>query len=176
MAEADIHIRNHYKPGGFVEDEDNQIVLEFSVPARSFYEGTLFRYNSNTAFATFLSDTLNEGDHAIAISDTLLSNGIFAYVIQNELSQGFSGLMVINKPDTALPGTVPFAQTNEEGEFILNAFQLAFGDGFTSGENGNKFEITDSLEIIITTDDNVVTVEKVKVKPNTENFFEISVN
>lgn len=175
VSNADIHIRNHFNPGGFKVNEDNTFDIEFSVALETYFVGNLYRYRADTAFATFLSDTLEQGDHRITIPDSLLSNGIYSYSMQNERGQGFSNLIVINKPDSALPGLTPFTKTNAEGEFVLNSFNLAFGHEFSSQEKGN-FEITDSLQIIITRGDSIFAKERVKVEPNTENYFEISRN
>lgn len=174
LPDAHIHIRNHFEPGGFmVSEEDDEVTIDFNVPQRALFSGDLYRFGSDSSFASFLDDTLEAVEQSILIPDSLLSNGIFEYIIQNDLGQGFSGLLSINKPDSLIIDAAPYTVTNSAGEFTLRAFNMAFGRQFSSAESGS-FEITDSLEIIVVTGDSIFTKQRVKVQPNEDNFFEIT--
>ncbi|WP_142453902.1 hypothetical protein [Gracilimonas mengyeensis] len=175
VTDAGVHIRNHFDPGGFVDGENNAVKIQFETSIPEYFIGELYRYQTSEPFATFFSDSLTVGEYTLTVPDSLLSNGIFAYTIRTERSQGVSSLVVINKPDSLLPGTRPFTNTTAEGEFALSPIPIGFGDSFQSEQRGS-FEITDSLEFIITAGDSIFATQKVEVKPNTDNFFEIAGN
>ncbi|MBD3617110.1 MAG: hypothetical protein HUJ22_11125 [Gracilimonas sp.] len=173
---ASIHIRNHFNPGGFIVSGQGEedLTISVNIQDEGLYTGNLYRNGSDTVLATFFNDSLQTGQQEISIPDSLLSNGIFGYEVRNTAVQVAGNLFVISKPDTALPESLPFTRTNANGEFNLNIHYLSIGQSFITGSGG--FEVTDSLEIIITDGENVLETEKVKVEPNQVNYFEIILN
>lgn len=177
VSNANIHIRNHFNPGGFIvnEDREGDLTITLNIQNEGLYTGNLYRNGSDTVLATFFNDSLQTGQREISIPDSLLSNGIFGYEIRNTAVQVAGNLFVVSKPDSTLPESLPFTRTNTNGEFNLNIFYLSIGQSFSTA-NGGGFEVTDSLEIIVTDEENVLKTEKVKVEPDQTNYFEITLN
>lgn len=177
VMDAGIHIRNHFNPGGFRIDENSgePMTISFNAPSEDVYIATLFHHGADTTFATFFEDTLSAGQQTLIIPDSLLTNGVFGYEIRTSISQLGANLFLINKPDSLLPGTRPFTGTSFSGEFTLNASHLALGRSFNT-TGGGGFDITDSLQILIEMDEQIVHIEEVRVKPDKSNFFEITID
>ena len=172
VANADIHIRNNFDPGGFTQEPAAQnYIINFSVQTEALYSLSLFRNGSNSVYDTFFEDTLAAGEHSITVPDSLLTNGILGYEVRSNQDLLTSSLFLVNKPDSLLPGSLPFTTTNSSGEFILNPEQLALGESFTSQTGG--FDITDSLKIYIVQDSSIQAIRAVEIEPNQDNFFEI---
>ena len=170
---ADIHIKNNFDPGGFVNEEPrDEYTVNFNAPVSRVYKISLFRHLADSIITTFFDDTLSSGPQEIIVPDSLLSNGIFGYEISTEAGVLTGNLFLVNQPDSLLPGKLPFDQTNIRGEFTLNPDELALGQSFSTSRGGG-FEITDSLQIIVTQDSTVLGKQSVKVEPNQANFFEI---
>jgi hypothetical protein len=170
---AHIHIRNHYKPGGFrVNETQATVKVNFNAPYESIYEGLLYHHGAQKPMLTFFRDTLQSGEHSIVIPDSLLSNGVYAYDVRSERASLYSSLFLINKPDSLLPATLPFAVTDAQGKFTLDPIYLAVNRAFNSGIGG-RFVITDSLQIIVTDNSQVLKKRTVRVKPNQSNFLRL---
>lgn len=173
---AHIHIRNNFKPGGFnINESQAQIAISFNAPYESIYEGLLFHHGAQKPLLTFFRDTLQSGEHSVEIPDSLLSNGMYGYQIRSERASLYSSLFMVNKPDSLLPKSLPFALTNSQGKFTLHALHLALNRAFNS-KSGGRFAITDSLQIIITDTSRVIKKQAVYVRPNQSNFFEITLD
>ncbi len=174
VTNASIHIRNNFDPGGFSQQPAApNYMINFSIEVEAFYSLSLFRHGSDSTYNTFFEDTLAAGEHAIQVPDSLLTNGILGYEVRSNQDLLTTSLFLVNKPDSALPGSVPFTRTNTSGEFTLNPEYLALGKSFTS--QTGSFEITDSLKIYVVQDSTIQTIKAVKYKPNQDNFFEIIV-
>lgn len=172
VANAEIHIRNSFDPGGFTQQPAAQnYIINFGIQVEAVYSVSLFRHGSDSVYNTFFEDTLASGEHSITVPDSLLTNGILGYEIRSNQDLLTSSLFLVNKPDSLLPGSYPFTTTNSLGEFSLNAEYLALGESFTSQTGG--FDITDSLKIYIVQDSTIQAERAVKIKPNQDNFFEI---
>lgn len=177
VVDVAIHIRNHFNPGGFIVDEnaDEPITISFNVQNEDIYIASIFHYGADTTFATFFEDTLSAGQQTITIPDSLLTNGVYGYEVRTSIAQLGANLFLVNKPDSLLPGTRPFTGTSFSGRFSLNANHLALGRSFnTSG--GGRFDVTDSLQIMVEMNDEIVHKEEVRVKPDQSNFFEITLD
>ncbi|MAO66422.1 MAG: hypothetical protein CL666_15635 [Balneola sp.] len=173
---AQIHFRNNLEPGGFRSEViGDSVTIGFNTTVDGVYEASIFRLQADSVLSTFFEDTLKAGRQSILIPDSLLSNGIFGYEVSSELEYLGASLFLVNKPDSALIGTLPFTTTNYAGEFTLDVRQMAIGQEFNF-TGGDSFEITDSLEIIVIKDSRVRAVERVKVEPNEENYFQISLD
>lgn len=173
---AHIHYRNNFAPGGFPDEViGDSVTIRFNTAMDGVYEASLFRLEGDSILTTFFEDTLTAGRQSILIPDSLLSNGIFGYEVSSELEYLGASLFLVNKPDSALIGTLPFTSTNSDGDFTLDSRQMAIGQTFNFSD-GNRFEITDSLEIIVIKDRKIRAVEKVKIEPNEDNFFQISLD
>jgi hypothetical protein len=175
IAGANIHIRNNFDPGGFSQQPSaEEFTIGFEAPVDTTYTMNLYRPGAANPFATFFNDTLSPGPQEITIPDSLLSNGILEYEIITGSEFLYSSLFLVNKPDTALIGTTPLTISDSNGEFILESDYLALGRPFQN--SGGGFEITDSLEIIVITQDSVITKQRLKVEPNQANFFEVTID
>ncbi|MGN8225544.1 hypothetical protein [Gracilimonas sp. BCB1] len=175
VANADIHIRNKFDPGGFSQQPAApNYMVNFSVQVEALYSLSLFRHGSDSVYNTFFEDTLAAGEHAIQVPDSLLTNGILGYEVRSNQDLLTTSLFLVNKPDSALPGSFPFTRTNANGKFALNPDYLALGKSFTS--QTGSFEITDSLKIYVVKDSTIQVISGVKYKPNQDNFFEIIVD
>lgn len=173
---AHVHIRNHFSPGGYdIEGTGASVAIPFNVSFKSVYEAVLFNHGADTLIATFFKDTLSAGQHSIIIPDSLLSNGVYGYEIRSERGPLFANLFLVNKPDSLLPASRPFTTTNIRGEFTLNSLYLALGRSFGSS-SGGRFEITDSLQIIVTDTSQVLKKREIEIKPDQPNFFEITLD
>lgn len=175
LGDIAVHIRNHFAPGGFIESDGNSnLRVSLTIQTRDLITGKLYKNGETDPFATFIEDSLNSGNHEVSIPDSLLMNGILAYEIRNSSRQIASSLFVVNKPDTTLPKMMPFTKTSSTGEFYFDIDALSIGQAFTA-PNGGGFEVTDSLQMIITQGDEVVGKGKVKVVPDQSNYFEITI-
>lgn len=177
VANAQIHIRNHFNPGGFITgtEQSNGFPVQFTASVPGLYTGVLFRYASEEILATFYEDTLESGQHTLIIPDSLLSNGVFGYEVKTNIGTPIINLFIVAKPDTSLPGLLPFTTTNASGEFTLDAGQAALGQTF-GYSTGTGLEVNDSLQIIVTDQENVLKKVSVEVKPEQANFFEITLD
>lgn len=177
VVDVAMHIRNHFNPGGFRVDETSTapITISFNVPNEDVYIASVFRHGSDTTIATFFEDTLSAGQHSITIPDSLLSNGVYGYEVRTSISQLGANLFLVNKPDSLLPKTLPFTGTSFSGRFSLNANHLALGRSFNT-QGGGGFDITDSLQILIEMNDEIIHTEEVRVMPDQSNFFEITLD
>ncbi len=177
IPEANIHIRNHFNPGGFRINENagTAVTVSFDVNTEDVYTAVLFHHGADSAFAQFFEDTLQTGRHTLTIPDSLLTNGVFGYEVRSDLASLGANLFLINKPDSLLVGTRPFTQTYFRGEFTLNPDYLALGRTFNVAGSG-RFDITDSLQIMVEMDGEIAHTEEVRVKPDRSNFFEITVD
>ncbi|MEQ8524357.1 hypothetical protein [Gracilimonas sp.] len=172
VSNADIHIRNHFNPGGFSqENAAEEYTINFTIQSEAVYTISLFRHGADSIFYTFFDDTLAPGNQEIIIPDSLLTNGILGYEIETNQDLVTRNLFLVNKPDSLLPGSFPFTTTNALGEFTLNQNYLALGLGFRSIDG--FFEVTDSLQIYVVQDSSIQAKRTVEVKPNKSNFFEI---
>ncbi|MAL18638.1 MAG: hypothetical protein CL670_13140 [Balneola sp.] len=175
VADADIHIRNHFNPGGFLPELIGDTVrVNFSAPTRTLYRASIYRHDANSLLATFFEDTLESGDQELIIPDSLLSNGILGFQVSTSARVLGGSLFVVNKPDSLLVGTLPFTETSAEGEFRLNSSYLAIGSSFNA--SSGSFKITDSLQIMVVQDSVITSKRAVKLKANEQNFFEITVD
>ncbi|MEX0719820.1 MAG: hypothetical protein WD059_04070 [Balneolaceae bacterium] len=177
VSNAHIHIKSHFEPGGFVEGEllDIEINLEVSTPG--LYSLDLFRLGSTEVFATAFSDSLTAGSQVITIPDSLLTNGVYLYQVITPTNQSFENNFLINKPDSALTQTEPYTTTNNEGEFHIDIDYLAIESELTRDNGAEQISITDSLQIIIVRDENIVAREFLQVQTNEDdNFVEISID
>lgn len=173
---AQIHFRNNFDPGGFRSEViGDSVTIGFNTTTDGVYEASLFRLESDSLLTTFFEDSLTAGEQSILIPDSLLSNGIFGYEVTSEIEYLGASLFLVNKPDSLLVGTQAFTSTNFEGDFTLDSRQMALGQTFNFSD-GDRFEITDSLEIIVIKNRQIRAVEKVKIEPNEDNFFEISLD
>ncbi|MEX2478436.1 MAG: hypothetical protein WD357_08360 [Gracilimonas sp.] len=176
LTDASVHIRNHFDPGGFIQtDGENTVSVSFSLQLRDLVTGNLYKNGGGEPFAVFFEDSLNSGNHEVEIPDSLLMNGILAYEIRNSSSQIATSLFVVNKPDSMLLDMIPFTTTNADGAFFMNKDALSLGQSFSTA-NGGGFDVTDSLQILITEGDEVIKTEKVRVKPDQSNYFEITID
>lgn len=174
VANADIHIRNNFNPGGFSQEPAApKYMIDFSVRVKALYTLSLFRHGSDSVYNTFFEDTLAAGEHQIQVPDSLLTNGILGYVVRSNQDLVTTRLFLVNKPDSLLPGSLPFTTTNANGEFTLNPDYLALGRSFSSPMG--SFEVTDSLQIYVVQDSTIKAKRGVKYIPNQDNFFEIIV-
>ncbi|WP_421773350.1 hypothetical protein [Gracilimonas sp.] len=174
VANADIHIRNKFDPGGFSQEPAaTSYTINFSVQIEALYTLSLFRIGSDSVYNTFFEDTLAAGEHSILVPDSLLTNGILGYEVRSNFDMLTSSLFLVNKPDSSLPGSFPLTKTNANGEFTLDPEQLALGRSFTSVSGG--FEVKDSLKIYVVRDSTIQAIKPVKFKPDKDNFFEIIV-
>ncbi|HET8866634.1 MAG TPA: hypothetical protein VFM80_13145 [Gracilimonas sp.] len=174
---ANVHIRSNFDPGGFITENfnENGISIEFNVQLEDLYTASLYRYGTDEILFTFFEDSLSVGVETIQISDSLLTNGLYFYQISRPSTAVAADMFIVNKPDSLLPETVPLTSTNGVGEFTLLNDYLALGrDFFTTA--GGGFSITDSLQIIITNNEEILTIERVRVKPGQSNFFEITLD
>lgn len=176
LTNVDVHIRNHFDPGGYISGENDRdgINITIQVGTRDLITGRLYKNRGSDPIATFIEDTLGAGEQTINIPDSLLVNGILAYEIRNSTGQ-LASLFVVNKADSLLPGRLPFTQTGTNGEFILDVEAISVGQSFTTASGGG-FEVTDSLQLIITEGDNILAKQKVRVLPDQSNYFEISID
>ncbi|MBO6584742.1 MAG: hypothetical protein JJ953_01415 [Gracilimonas sp.] len=175
VANADIHIRNKFDPGGFSQEPAApSYTINFSVQIEALYTLSLFRIGSDSVYNTFFEDTLGAGEHSILVPDSLLTNGILGYEVRSNFDMLTSSLFLVNKPDSLLPGSFPLTQTNANGEFTLDPEHLALGRSFTS--IAGSFEVKDSLKIYVVQDSTIQAIKPVKFKPNQDNFFEIVVD
>lgn len=172
---ARIHIRNHFEPGGFIVDTVNTVTISFNGPSTTRYIGSIYHHAADSIRYTFFDDTLNSGSQTLTIPDSLLTNGIFGYEVRTEFANLAANLFLITKADTLLPGVLPFTITSFNGAFELNPDYLALGRSFNAGGSGG-FKVTDSLQIIVTNDDQVLKKTTVKVRPKQSNFFEINLD
>lgn len=177
LTNVDVHIRNHFNPGGFIsgDSDTNGVDITIQLGTRDLITGHLYKNGGEEPIATFIEDTLEAGERTINIPDSLLANGILAYDIRSSSSQLATSLFVINKPDSTLPGRLPFAKTDANGEFNLDVDAISVGQSFRFA-NGGGFEVTDSLQLIITEGENILAKESVRVLPNQSNFFEITLD
>ena len=172
---ADIHIRNHFNTDGFPSRViGDSVLINFTAPSRNLYRASIYRYEARSFLNTFFEDSLDEGEQELMIPDSLLSNGLFGFQVSTPSGALGGSLFVVNKPDTALINTLPFTQTNSEGNFRLTNRFLAIGNSFNA--SFGEFEITDSLQIIVVQDSLIKAKEAVKLKPNSENFYEITID
>lgn len=171
-----IHIRNHFRDVGFIENEsyEEDYSLRINIEIQDLYTANLFRYQARNPILAFFEDTLSVGQRELTIADSLLTNGIYAYEVVAQSSLITSGLFLVNKPDSLLPGTLPFTTTQANGEYTLNAAYLALGRTFNA--TGGGFEITDSLQIIVSDNEKIIKKEYVEVLPEQENYFEIVID
>ncbi|WP_020403603.1 hypothetical protein [Gracilimonas tropica] len=173
---ARIHFRNNYDPGGFTQQAiGDSVSISFRTNIQDVYEAGLFRYSADSSFVIFFKDTLEAGQHNIQIPDSLMSNGVYGYEVFSETRYLGASLFLVNKPDSALIGTYPLTTTNFEGNFSLDAQKMALGQRFNFSD-GNRFQITDSIQIIVEKDRQIRAIKSVKVKPDAENFFEITLD
>ncbi|MEX0845238.1 MAG: hypothetical protein WD022_08140 [Balneolaceae bacterium] len=177
VANADIHIRNHFNPGGFSFPQDplEDYSFIFNTPTDGQYIASLFRHGADTVYATFFDARLEFGQNEIQIPDTLLTNGIVGYQVSSPVTRLAADLFLVNKPDSTLPESLPFAKTGLNGQFLLNAAYLALGRSFRTG-SGSGFEVNDSLQIIIVRDEQIIRKEEVYIAPDQSNFFEINLD
>lgn len=176
VADVGIHIKNHFDPGGFTEGEHIEVDIHFTASMTGVYRMDLFRLGSNEIFATVLDDTLGEGDQKVTVPDSLLSNGVYVYQITTPTEATAENNFLINKPDSTLGYTEPLTSTNTQGEFEIDADYLPIDKVF-SREGNEQFEVTDSLQIIVVREENIVARKFIKVSENEdENFVEISVD
>lgn len=177
VANAEIHFRNHFNPGGFSIGEDPRLNFSFTlnIPSDGHYTGSVFRHGADTVFATFLNRNLEAGQNEIVIPDSLLSNGIIGYEIRSTVTQISTNLFLMHKPDSTLPGTIPLTKTNINGEFTLNSRYLALGQSFNTSSGGG-FDITDSLKIIVIQGQNILKIQDVRIAPDQSNFLEITLD
>lgn len=172
---AQIHIRNHFDPGGFLVDTLNTVEIPFNGPSETRYVASIFHHGAETIRNTFFDDTLSSGPHTLIIPDSLLTNGVFGYEVKTEFANLTANLFLITKPDTLLPGVLAFTEADPSGNFELNPDYLALGRVFNS-TGGGRFQVTDSLQIIVTDSTQVLKVQTVQVKPDQANFFEINLD
>jgi len=172
-----VHIRNHFRDLGFIEDEsyEEDYSLRFNAELQTLYTANLFRYGARNPLLTFFEDTLDVGQQELTVADSLLTNGIYGYEVLTPINLVASGLFLVNKPDSLLPNTFPFTTTQANGEYTLNAAYLALGRPFNSSAGGG-FELTDSLQIIISDNEKILKKKYVKVLPEQANYFEIVVD
>lgn len=177
LGNVDVHIRNHFEPGGFItgDNDVDGINITIQIESRDLITGHLYKNGGLDPIATFISDTLGTGERTINIPDSLLTNGILAYELRNSARQLASNLFVVNKSDNLLPGRLPFTKTDINGEFILDIEAISVGQSFSTA-NGGGFVVTDSLQLIITEGDNILAKRKVRVLPDQSNYFEITVD
>lgn len=160
-----VHIKHHLIPGGFVESSGSgQVRFEFNVTEKGDFLIELFRYASNKPLAVLFEGELPQGRHSIGIADSLLSNGAFRYSI-NATSQQSTRYFFVNKPDTALPTTVPITETDTEGKFIIDTRSLPLGE-ILQGPDINNVQVGDSLRLILTEQDSVLSTKSIQVKRN----------
>ncbi|MEX0609388.1 MAG: hypothetical protein WD016_13785 [Balneolaceae bacterium] len=176
VVDAEIHIKSHFEPGGFVEGEVDEVEIGFTATASGVYALELYRLGSLQPFVTVFEDTLETGEQLLPIPDSLLSNGVYVYQIVTPLDQTAENNFLINKPDSALASTQPLTRTNSEGEFEISADYLAIESLFSRGQN-EQFEITDSLQIIVVRDEEIVAKEFLQVGVEGEGtFVEITID
>lgn len=176
LSNVDVHIRNHFDPGGFVigESDRNGLNVTIQLQSKDLITGHLYKNRGLEPIATFFEDTLDAGERTINIPDSLLANGILAYDIRNSSRQLATNLILVTKPDSMLPGRLPFAKTDANGEFILKAESISVGQSFRTSVGG--FEVTENLELIITEGENILAKRKVRVLPDQSNYFEIIID
>lgn len=177
LTNVEVHIRNHFNPGGFIsgQSDTNGVNITIQLATKDLITGHLYKNGGEEPIATFIEDTLAAGERTINIPDSLLTNGILAYDIRSSSSLLAASLFVVNKPDSTLPGRLPFTKTDTNGEFILDVDAISVGQSFRFA-NGGGFEVTDSLQLIITEGENILAKESVRVLPNQSNFFEITLD
>lgn len=162
VSDLSVHLKHHLNPGGFVEASGNgQVRFEFNVTEKGDFLIELFRYASNKPLAVLFEGELPQGRHSVGIADSLLSNGAFRYTI-NATSQQSTRYFFVNKPDTALPATVPFTETDTEGKFIIDTRSLPLGE-ILQGPDGNNVQVGDSLRLILTNRDTVLSSKSIRV-------------
>lgn len=176
LAEADIYIRNHFDPGGYDLElaTRNEYRFEINVPESGTFTGSLYRFGADTVFTDFFNRELSTGVHSLTIPNEHLSNGVIGYLVRNELYQIASNLFVVNRPDSVLLRTIPFTQTNSSGYFSLSSLYLAFGQTFDTGLGG-RFSVNDTLQIIVATEQEILTKREIIVERNQPNYFEIDI-
>jgi hypothetical protein len=175
VADANIHIRNHFDPGGFLPELIGDTVrISFSAPSRNLYRAAIYRHDANSFLTTFFEDTLDEGDQEIIIPDSLLSNGILGYQVSTPAGALGGSLFVVNKPDSMLIGTLPFTVTDPDGQFRLSSAYLAIGNSFNAASG--SFKITDSLQVMVIKDSVIIGKESLRLKADSQNFYEITVD
>ncbi|MDR9415688.1 MAG: hypothetical protein RI564_05360 [Gracilimonas sp.] len=173
---AQIHFRNHLDPGGFLEESiGDSVTISFDSVFEGIYTARLYRFRADTAFITFFRDSLGLGAQNISIPDSILSNGIYAYEVISEVQNLGSRLFMVNKSDSALIGTLPVTTSDNSGDFTIDPANLAFGRNFNFS-SGFGFEVTDSLEIIVIKNGEVQINENIRVLPDEENYFEITLD
>lgn len=170
---AEIHIRNHFKSIGFVQNpfyED--YTFTFNALVEGQYTVSVYRFGSEDPFETILQDTLPVGRKEFTIADSLLTNGLYAFEIESPGGQTAGNLFLVNKPDSLLPSTWAIASTNSEGEFTLESSYLYLGNSLRTNFAG-LLQVTDSLQIYAVIDSTIEAKKSVRIKPNQANFFEI---
>lgn len=172
---ANIHIRHKFDPGGYLINNVEEMSLNIQVQSSGEYLGNFFRYGSNEPFITFFEGQLSAGTNKISIPDSLLSNGIIGYEITGNLGPVSASLLTVSRPDNLIPTMIPYTKTDNSGSFMLEAVDLPFGESFNRS-NGSNLEVTDSLEVIVTNDEQILKIQKVKIEPEQANFIEIILN
>jgi hypothetical protein len=177
LAGADIYIRNNFDPGGYDYElaTREEYTIEINVPESDSYTGSLSRFGADTVFTDFFNGELTSGVKSLTIPEEHLSNGVIGYLVRNEAYQIASNLFLVNRPDSVLLQTIPFSKTNNQGYFSLNSLNLAFGQSFNTGLGG-VFSVTDTLQIIIATEQEILTKKEVIVERNQPNYFEIDID
>lgn len=173
---AEIHIKNHFDPGGFRIGEDlgEGVTIGFTAVTHGNYSIDLYRLGSEEPFAKIMEDSLATGEYSYLVPDTLVTNGIYIYTISSPLSQPAQSNFLINKPDSALAATRPIMTTGPDGTFMIDADYLAIDQTFFRGAN-ERFSITDSLQIIVVKDGEIVGRNYLEVSEEV-NFVEINLN
>lgn len=175
VEDAKIHIRHIFDPGGVFINDLEQITLDIQIQSSGEYVGNLFRYGENEPFVTFFEGRLPAGINTFPLPDSVLSNGIIGYEVSGNYGPASAGLLTVSRPDSSIPAMIPFTKTDESGSFILESVNLPFRESF-SRTSGRNLEITDSLDIIITNNEEILKIERVKVEPEQANFFEIKLD
>ncbi|MDR9417554.1 hypothetical protein [Gracilimonas sp.] len=175
VGNANIHVRHVFDPGGLLINNLEQISLDIQVQTSGEYVGNLFRYGENDPFSTFLDGRLSRGVNKISIPDSLLSNGIIGYEVSGDFGPISAGLLTMSRPDSLIPSMIPFTTTDESGAFVLESINLPFRESF-SRSNGRNLVISDSLDIIVANEEEILKILRVKVEPKQANFFEINLD
>jgi hypothetical protein len=172
---AEIHIQNFYTPDDVFSPKNVDEGYEFSFNSSSSgeFKGNLYRYRADSLLSNFYTAELDSGEHTVTIPAELLSNGIYVFEIVTPGGDSPYQLLFASKSDSLLYRSEPMTRTNADGEFFINPNMLAFGSDFLTSDN-SEFVISDSLEFNIVVDSVLVKTQKVRVPPNQDNFFEIS--
>lgn len=172
---AEIHIKNFYTPDDVFAPQNVDEGYEFSFNSTSSgeFNGNLYRYRADSLLSNFYTAELDSGEHTVTIPAELLSNGIYVFEIVTPGGDSPYQLLFTSKSDSLLNQSEPMTTTNADGEFFINPNMLAFGLDFLTSDN-SEFVVSDSLEFNIVVDSVLVKTRKVRVPPNQDNFFEIS--